>query len=335
MGLRFSEQFELRIGPTLSSVNAAAILEGQPVQVSATSQDTTINMGKSTVTAGDDVTEVAQSFTADCSFVSKIDGYVGKAGTPTDYIVVKLYEDNSNAPGTIMNTSTTQLTAADLSTTPGVKSFVFDPAAQTIPMTKGQKYWLVFDRTGSASDTNYYKVNYNSTSTVADHVLARSDNNMSSWTVDAGGDDLYHVVYFGNTGHRATGVDITGGERDLVSQKLLGYNEARDLKRATPMVIKFNRIFQDIEEAEWACGLPVTVTGTAYYRVQGGEKTSNDREAKCFLLYWTDGTNHISILANNAYASLGPPKVSADNHAEVEVTLKCLAADYYYEDDFT
>lgn len=332
--LRFSEQFELRIGPALSSVLSNTTLESQVVQVSATSQNTTINMGKVTVAAGDDVTEVAQSFTADCSFVSKIDSWIGKAGTPTDYIVAKLYSDSSNNPGTLMNTSTTQLTAADLATTPELESFVFDPAAQTKPMVYGQKYWIVFDRTGSASDTNYYKVNYNTSSQVASHALSRSDNNMSTWTVDASGYDLYHVIYCGNTGHRAKSIEISGGERDMNTQKLLGYNEARDLKRATPITIKFTRIFQDIEEAEWACGTPTIVTG-AYYRVQGGEKSSSDRTTKAMLLYWTDGTNHISVLANNAYASYTPPKISADNHAEVEATIKILASDYYYEDDFT
>ena len=68
--LRFSEECEFWVGPAITSLSTSATLESQMVQVSQTEDDTTINVGKSTVT-GDDVEDVAQSFTADCEFLTK------------------------------------------------------------------------------------------------------------------------------------------------------------------------------------------------------------------------------------------------------------------------
>ena len=329
--LRMSEQCEFRVGPAITNLATDETLESQMVQVSQTTQDTTLNVGKATVT-GDDVEDCAQSFTADCEFLTKISAWAGKGGTPTDKLECKLYDDNSNKPGTLMNTSTTQLGASDLSDTPALESWEFNPAEQTKRMNYGDKYWIVFRRTGSDNDSNYYKINYkDGTSTVANHALARSDGGV--WTVDSNGYDLYHIIYVGNTGHRAKEVSFSGGERDLEAVKLLGYQEVRNLKRSTVVSCSCTRIFQDMEEFQWWGGTPVDVTGN-YHRIISGEKASSDRLAKAVLFHWTDGTNHISILMNNAYMTTGEYSLSADGHVEVTTTIKCLASNFYYEDDF-
>ena len=330
--LRFSEECEFWVGEAISSLATDATLESQMVQVSQVTQDTTINVGKATVT-GDNVQDLAQSFTADSEFLTKISAWAGKGGTPTDYLECKLYTDEgNNEPTTVMNTSTTQHSATTLADTPELESWEFNPATQTKKMVFGDKYWIVFRRTGSDHDTNFFEINYeDSASTVASHTLARS--NSDSWTVDGDGDDIYHIIYVGNTGHRAKEVNFSGGERDLETQKLLGYQEVRNLKRATVRQVTCTRIFQDMEEFRWAGGTPVDVTGS-YHRIIDGEKASSDRTSKAVLFKWTDGTNTISILMNNAYVTSGEYSLSADGHVEVSVTIKCLASNFYYEDDF-
>jgi hypothetical protein len=131
-------------------------------------------------------------------------------------------------------------------------------------------------------------------------------------------------------------VNITGGERDLATQKLIGYNEARELKRATVISIEFKLVGgQDITNWEsYAYGTAQAVTGN-YYRVQGGEKSANDRSAKGILFKWSDGTNHIAYLFNNAYAVTPSWSLAADGSLDQAMVFKCLASDFYYEDDFT
>jgi len=131
-------------------------------------------------------------------------------------------------------------------------------------------------------------------------------------------------------------INISGGERDLNTQKLLGYNEARELKRATVIVIEFKLVGgQDVANwLSWMHGTAQAVTGN-YTRVQGGEKASNDRSSKGILIKWTNTTNNIAILCNNAYAVTPTIGLAADGSMEESITFKCLASDYYYEDDFT
>lgn len=134
-------------------------------------------------------------------------------------------------------------------------------------------------------------------------------------------------------------VSISGGERDLETMKLLGYNESRDLKRATILTCTFTTVAGQgnaaaaVDWESWMMGVAQAVTG-AYYRNIGGEKSSNDRTGYGVLIKWTDGTNNIVILLNNAYATTTEWGLTADGSWEQTVTFKCLASEFYYEDDF-
>ena len=135
-------------------------------------------------------------------------------------------------------------------------------------------------------------------------------------------------------------IAITGGERDLESMKLLGYNESRNLKRSTVVQCTFTVVGGQgnaaaaVDWESWGMGVAQAVTG-AYYRHIGGEKSSNDRTGYGVLIKWTDGSNNIVMLLNNAYVTNGIELgIAADGSLEQTVTFKCLASEYYYEDDF-
>ena len=300
--------------------------------VSQATHDTTINLGKSTVAAADDVTEVGQSFTADGPYVGRVDVIAGKAATPTDNLTCAIYSDDGTDPETLLCTSKTKLAAGDLAVTPELESFEFDPADYTQALMPGEKYWIVFDRDGSASDTNYFKINYeDSASTVASHALTRSDDDMGTWTADASGDDLYHVIYAG--GIPAKNVRISGGERDVDTQKLLGYNEVLDEKRATVIEATATLIYQGKYTQTLFSGAAQNVTGN-YHRNTGGEKSSNDRTQKSCMFYLNDGTNVVAILLDDAMVTSREVSMDAEGHMEETISIKCLASNYYEEDDY-
>lgn len=333
--LWFAPQASLRVSETISTVSTTATLESQQTFVSQATQDTLINVGKATVTAADDVTEVGQSFTADGPFISKVTAWAGKAGTPTDTIVCKIYTDSSDDPSTELIATSTGLDSDDLASTPAAEDFVFNEQDFSQPLKKGLKYWIVFDRTSTASDTNYYKIHYKGTaSTVAGHALTRSDDDMASWTVDVNGYDLYHVIYAGDL-PIVKDMRITGGERDVEALKLLGYNEIIDEKRSTIIEATFTLTYwgQAIGSV-FKDGINTTAVTGSYYRTIGGEKSSNDRTTKCVQFLLTDGTNHITICMNDAIVTASPDDLAADGHVGQVITAKCLASNYYEEDDF-
>ena len=143
-------------------------------------------------------------------------------------------------------------------------------------------------------------------------------------------------------------VRISGGERDIDAKKTFGYNELTDQKRAsiieTSLTIGYQGSIKafstsgtrgtNLDTAEWFMGVKQTVTGN-YKRATGGEKSANDRTTKAVHFKLTNGTNTISILMNNALCTTRELSIAADGHMEETITFKCLASNYYEEDDFT
>lgn len=330
--LWFAPEAEFMCMEAIASLASDDELYDQMYFVSQATQDTTINVGKSTVTANDDVTEVAQSFTADGPYIGKVIAWAGKNGTPTDYLKCMVYNDSSNAPGTLVATSRTLLGDADLADTAAAEEFFFDSAGFAYPLQKGEKYWVVFDRTGSASDSNFFEIHYKGTSsTVAGHALSRSDNNMSTWTADSNGYDLYHVVYAGSL--IAKNVRISGGERDVDTQKLIGYNELLDVKRSTIVEATCTLVYQGKAMMSMFSGTMQDVTG-AYHRNTGGEKASNDRTEKSCLFYLKDGAYRVAAMLDDALVTSKEISLDAEGHTEETISIKCLAKNYHEEDNY-
>ncbi len=326
--LWFAPRGQIVIMNTLSSVNASASLESQFTFVSQETQDSAIKVGVTTLTLDDDVAKVAQSFTADGLYVDKVTAYVGYAGTPTDSIQCKIYSDNLNEPGTLLATSTTYAIAS-LTNSGATQDFEFKDSDFTQQLRPGSKYWIEFSRTGSTSDANYYTVYYEvSASTVANHALSRYD---AAWAVDASGYDLYHVIYAG--GVLAKDIKISGGERDVEALKLIGYNEIMDEKRATVIEYTFTAVYQGSAVQALQSGTPSNPVG-AYFRIQGGEKASNDRTKKVVAMKLNDGTYTVVCALNDAYVSASDVSLAADGSAEQTFTAKGLASTYYEEDNY-
>jgi len=150
-------------------------------------------------------------------------------------------------------------------------------------------------------------------------------------------------------------VRIRGGERDVDTLKLLGFNELLDEKRATIIECTMTMAYQGailafnsaltrtdgtgadadgvMDTAELLMGEKIAVTGD-YHRATGGEKSSYDRTKVAVSIKLADGTNTIDICLNNAYCTSREISLAADGHAECTLTFKCLASNYYEEDDF-
>jgi len=129
-------------------------------------------------------------------------------------------------------------------------------------------------------------------------------------------------------------IRITGGDRDVESVKLFGYNEILDERRAVVNEASFTLIHQDVDTGALFMGAKQAVGVTAYNRCIGGEKATNDRAAKAVLLDLTDGVNTTSVLLNAAKFTTRELSLAADGHMEETLTCKCLASTYYEEDDF-
>lgn len=137
---------------------------------------------------------------------------------------------------------------------------------------------------------------------------------------------------------RVKDIEISGAEADVDSVFLFGSDafgrqnaliteEAMSMREFTGTLI-----FTDQDAAELALSSRVRVGTTSYYRVQG----DTPRSKKAILISFTDGTNVVNILLNNAYfTKIGDITLSAEGHAEQEITAKCLAKDYYEEANFT
>lgn len=139
---------------------------------------------------------------------------------------------------------------------------------------------------------------------------------------------------------RVKDVKISGGERDVESIPLLGENtsgyanqEIFQKSVGTLREISMTLIYQDIDISQLGAGT-VSTTGSAsgYKRIQGDQ----DLTQKSVLVSFNDGSDYVNVLLNNAYVTkLGDLSIEADGHLEQEITLKCLAKDYYEEDNLS
>jgi len=132
-------------------------------------------------------------------------------------------------------------------------------------------------------------------------------------------------------------IDISGAESDVDSVFLFGKNSNGSQNSITNESSTSMRelsgtlIYQDISASELGTSAKTAVGATGFNRIIGG----TDRTLKSILITFTDGTNTVNVLMNDAYATkLGDIKLDAEGHAEQEITFKCLAQDYYEEDDF-
>lgn len=126
-----------------------------------------------------------------------------RVGSPIDNLRVRIFTDSTGAPGSSLESST--VVGSSISTQTGWVTFAFTGASLSTSTT----YWLVVDRTGSASPTNYYQVSIDEDQLYADGSLLVSDG--TAWQTRPGGGDMPFRIL----GLEATTTQIT----ELVDQE--------------------------------------------------------------------------------------------------------------------
>jgi hypothetical protein len=150
---------------------------------------------------------------------------------------------------------------------------------------------------------------------------------------------------------RVTNVSIKGGSRDFTAVNTLGINQLGQQGRPEIITAEFSLILENAQGAEYLSGTPfitsvvvAAYTGTytsTFTRWQYGEKSTNaaDRPTLAVLFKLTDAVatasnKTVNVLMNNAYLTNREMSLAADGNVEEKWTIKCLAQDYYEEDNF-
>lgn len=150
---------------------------------------------------------------------------------------------------------------------------------------------------------------------------------------------------------RVTNVSIKGGSRDYKAVDTLGISQLGQQGRPEIMTAEFSLILENSQGSEYISGTPFisTVTVPAYIggststftRWKYGEKSTaaTDRPALAVLFKLTDAVatasnKTVNVLLNNAYLTNREMSLTADGFVEEKWTVKCLAQDYYEEDNF-
>ena len=134
-------------------------------------------------------------------------------------------------------------------------------------------------------------------------------------------------------------ISISGAEADLDSVFLFGADsdgrQNADIEESNMTMREFSGtlVYKDEDAAELTVASASSLGGSAsdFNRITG----DTTRVQKSILVQFTDGTNTVNILMNNAYfTKMGDISLDAEGHAEQEITAKCLAKDYCEESDF-
>lgn len=138
---------------------------------------------------------------------------------------------------------------------------------------------------------------------------------------------------------RIKDVSITGGERDVESVPFLGETSGASNQEIFQKSVgnlrecSMTLVYKDVDISLLGAGT-ISTTGSAsgYKRIQGDQ----DLSTKSVLVSFNDGTDYVNVLLNNAYVTkMGDLKIEADGHFTQEVTFRCLASNYYEEDNLT
>jgi len=150
---------------------------------------------------------------------------------------------------------------------------------------------------------------------------------------------------------RVNNLTIRGGSRDGTAVNTFGINQLMHHGRPEVMTAEFTLLLENAQGAEYISGLPmVTTVSVANYtgtytstftRWQYGEKSTSaaDRPTLAVLFTLNDAVatasnKTMNVLMNNSYLTNREMSLAADGTVEEKWTLKCLAQDYYEEDNF-
>jgi len=118
---------------------------------------------------------------------SSIITMLGKVGAPADNILITVQADSAGSPSgsAITNGTSNNVAGGGLSTTS--KTYTTFTFASAFTLTAGTSYWIVFQRSGATSDSDYYAIATNK-STADDYASfdgKYSDGAGTTWTASA------------------------------------------------------------------------------------------------------------------------------------------------------
>src|SRR3989344_1290140 len=149
--------------------------------------------------------DIAQSFVANATDnLNKVSVYLGKVGSPSGNITLKIANDNSGKPAT-SNIANATITNSSVGTT---ASWVDVSFSSPPGLTNGNKYWIVLDF-GSNSATNYWNWRKDASDGYANNTGKYTSNCCSgnpTWT-DTGG-DLAFRAWIGGVNTKIEGITI-------------------------------------------------------------------------------------------------------------------------------
>jgi hypothetical protein len=141
---------------------------------------------------------VAQSFTyedtaADTVTLNKIRVAVQKNNGPGDNFQVFLYDDSSDTPGSLVTNGTgTTVTGASLSSNAyqwTEFTWAVDPE-----LTPGDKYWIVFDRSGANDGTHYFELGNTANAAYSNHGYSVFDDVGGTWGAEQTNDICMQII---------------------------------------------------------------------------------------------------------------------------------------------
>jgi len=135
-------------------------------------------------------------------------------------------------------------------------------------------------------------------------------------------------------------ISITGGERDVDVIPLLGEDatgfanqESEEKSVGSMREISMTLVYKDYDVSVFSTGTVSTFDAASSYKRLQGDLA---RTKRAVIVSFNSGTDYVNILLNNAFSlKLGDVSLDADGHAEQEIVFKCLAKDYYEEDNLS
>lgn len=138
----------------VATIAVDAVIKATVTGYLPTIQSAPVNSGSDYGIGSSTQRRVAQAFTTPVgtSILLVVDWYPSRVLSPSDSVRVVLYSDSAGLPGAAIQTLGTALGSSLPTAT--TKRTIYPNLAVSSETT----YWLVFERTGSFDDTNYYRV---------------------------------------------------------------------------------------------------------------------------------------------------------------------------------
>ena len=130
---------------------------------------------------------------------------MGVTGSPADSIKLGIWSDNAGEPGTLIHDSDDTILGSDMDTAFLVNYYIDYNFTAGPSLVANTQYWIVLERTGALSDTNYYELDGGMFTGYSRGSLWELDGSWGAGWVDsdvgAGGldIDLYFIENYDNT----------------------------------------------------------------------------------------------------------------------------------------